>query len=751
MQVNGQLKTAQIENLGADPTGTGLVEGRIWYRTDTFVYKAYANSTVIEIVDLATAQALLAKTLTGAKISDFLEYAHGTTPSTPSAGNVRIYAKSDNTFYVLDSTGTEIPLGSGSGGGKNYVPSGSDTFDSSVGDWLAYKNASPTATPETGTGGSPTIVVLSRTVVAGEVQRGSGSLKFNKGSGSGIGEGAGLVLNPVDYIDQGKNITTGFEYKTDANYVTGDVGVYRYDIDGATLVKISDLESSSINGSKFTAVFPTNTGNDDYRLILHVQTANAAIYNIFLDTVGVGPDSEITTPVITPWTDYTPTFTGYGTATAIDIESRRVGEMLEVRGVFTAGTPTAVEGRVSLGFNGSDGSVTTASALPTISHAGSTATSHAGTTTNFRDHLVLTEASVAYMTFGNYDSTTAVLTKVNGNNMVNTGATISIDASFKIAGWDSGAVVSNTQLQNQTINFGAYRTTSVQTLTAGVEAEIVFNGERYDSHGAYSTSTGRFTAPRKGKYSLRGTVVIATGGTAPSGISSYFKVNGATPLLGNNSENDLVNNKSYTLTSVADVELDVGDYVTLWGISSGQNSDVGNSGGNNDVSSLYGHSIPDFTTYGVIKDNVEYQEVEYDTTQETVTADTYVDAASSGGTITLTPGTWDIGYDVTIKTDWIAGATAFITANVVITDSSNAIVDKTISIAANNLDATYTSSWVPASRSTRITVTSSTTYKLRVRSNVAAAAAIATVGDNTLTGGLTDDDNHSILWARRVV
>lgn len=37
------------------------------------------------------------------------------TPAPPPAGRMKIYPKLDGTFYSLDSTGTEIPLGSGTG------------------------------------------------------------------------------------------------------------------------------------------------------------------------------------------------------------------------------------------------------------------------------------------------------------------------------------------------------------------------------------------------------------------------------------------------------------------------------------------------------------------------------------------------------------------------------------------------------------------------------------------------------------
>lgn len=50
----------------------------------------------------------------------------------------------------------------------------------------------------------------------------------------------------------------------------------------------------------------------------------------------------------TSWVDYDPTFTGWGTPSAIDFKWRRVGDSMEIRGVFTSGVATAVIGRISL-------------------------------------------------------------------------------------------------------------------------------------------------------------------------------------------------------------------------------------------------------------------------------------------------------------------------------------------------------------------------------------------------------------------
>lgn len=55
------------------------------------------------------------------KIVDYantsLKFAEGSAPATPSAGEVRLYAKTDGLLYSKDDAGLETALGSGGGGG----------------------------------------------------------------------------------------------------------------------------------------------------------------------------------------------------------------------------------------------------------------------------------------------------------------------------------------------------------------------------------------------------------------------------------------------------------------------------------------------------------------------------------------------------------------------------------------------------------------------------------------------------------
>jgi hypothetical protein len=138
--------------------------------------------------------------------------------------------------------------------------------------------------------------------------------------------------------------------------------------------------------------------------------------------------------ITTPWVAYTPAnFNGFGTVTGVEFYSRRVGDTLEIRGKFTAGTTTGVEARIELGFNGTSGGITSAGSdkLPSgTSLAGMCAISVATAVTIH----ALIERSVGYLTFGIQTGAAAGLTKQNGT-FISSGQTLSVQASVPMTGW----------------------------------------------------------------------------------------------------------------------------------------------------------------------------------------------------------------------------------------------------------------------------------------------------------------------------
>lgn len=161
--------------------------------------------------------------------------------------------------------------------------------------------------------------------------------------------------------------------------------------------------------------------------------ATAGTWATAPSTVQVGPVYAVNNvlPIVTTFVPYTPTFTGFGTATNISFFSRRNKDMLEIRGKWTAGTVTATEARITMGFNGTSANVTSdATKVASIQLAGPMIWSFSAV---FIPNMLI-ESSVNYLTIGAQASARNGLTKLNGNDL-NTGESYSLIVQVPISGW----------------------------------------------------------------------------------------------------------------------------------------------------------------------------------------------------------------------------------------------------------------------------------------------------------------------------
>jgi hypothetical protein len=142
--------------------------------------------------------------------------------------------------------------------------------------------------------------------------------------------------------------------------------------------------------------------------------------------------SGVMSGIVTPWVAYTPTFTGFGTPTSVGFFSRRVGGSLQIRGRFAAGTPTATEARITLGYNGVSGNVLGDPVqLPAQCLVGVAAQSTVGTNI----YYVLAEPSLSYLTFSVQNAARNALTKLIGTDAAASGQVWSFNAEVPIQGW----------------------------------------------------------------------------------------------------------------------------------------------------------------------------------------------------------------------------------------------------------------------------------------------------------------------------
>jgi hypothetical protein len=300
--------------------------------------------------------------------------------------------------------------------------------------------------------------------------------------------------------------------------------------------------SSGTGVVSFTFQTDSTAANNKYKIAVITQQTSATGYTVNFNDFSVGPTVVINGTPVTDWVSYTPTLTGFGTATSVNFQWRRVGDNVEVRGKFTSGTSTAVEGRASLP------SVTSAdtSKIASLQVVGMGATS----VTASNSRTVLIEPSVGYVTFG--ISSAGPLAKQNGSILLASGDTFSFFALVPVQGWSS-----NVQISSDTdTRVVACRVTGIPTGTitssSSTTANINFPTVAFDTHASYSS--GLYTVPVSGIYRVtshaRSTVV--SGGTFQA--------------LGVFVNNSFVNNSTVaTPTSSLGVQLN-----TLVSVSAGQ-------------------------------------------------------------------------------------------------------------------------------------------------------------------------------------
>lgn len=197
----------------------------------------------------------------------------------------------------------------------------------------------------------------------------------------------------------------------------------------------------------------------------------------------------------------------FGTIGASQIFSRRVGDSLQVRGSFTAGTTTA-----SIGFF----TLPTGLVLDTTRLGSTTAVQPLGLAYDLAPSgsILLWSNNLAYVVF--YDGSTnnqvfftpqsasGAFAKFNANALVGTGGTFSFEMTLPISGWAANGLTNSVPVAN-----GRYFS-STTTITGSL-ATVKYATLGFDAQGAYDPSTGVLTIQTPGKYQVN--AAIATAGT----------------------------------------------------------------------------------------------------------------------------------------------------------------------------------------------------------------------------------------------
>lgn len=381
--------------------------------------------------------------------------------------------------------------GSGSGGsGINYILSpGADT---GAAGWVTYADAAGVS-PVDGTGGSP---VVTFTTTATTPIRGLASFLITKDAANRQGNGVSYDFT-IDSADKGKVLQGSFEYQIASGaFADNDISVWIYDITNGVMIQPAPylLKNSGLI-EKFPIEFQTSINSTSYRLIFHVASTSALAYSIKMDTVTVGPQAKLYGSAVTDWVSYTPAnFNGFGSTSAINIQWRRQGDSVQVRGIFTTTSPTAAEARVSL----PTGLTIDSTKITATQKVGEAFAS--GSTNPYQVH-VMAQASQAYLNFSRSLNSASPSTLANANDIWASGNTNSFYATVPITGWSSSQVMSSdadTRVVGLIVNTATRSITGANSGTTN--AILQYSNVVRDTHGAYSTVTGQYTVPIAGMY-----------------------------------------------------------------------------------------------------------------------------------------------------------------------------------------------------------------------------------------------------------
>jgi hypothetical protein len=243
---------------------------------------------------------------------------------------VRLPVGSNGQVLKADSTqASGLTWGAGGGGGtagKNYVvnPDG----ESDAANWTAGTNIS-----------------VSRTTTAGEVLRGTGSIKISANGSVLAGAYVYASLSAFDLADRNRMLSLEFEFKGLTGYDSGDCELRLYD---GTVEITPSIAAVPGGQGKFVATFVSTDSSSAYQLRFKSTVASA--WDLVVDDVSAGPGFVMPGAAIEDAildASFAPA-AGFGTVTNQKIYRKRSGDFVRVYGFFTSGTVAASEAHLVL-------------------------------------------------------------------------------------------------------------------------------------------------------------------------------------------------------------------------------------------------------------------------------------------------------------------------------------------------------------------------------------------------------------------
>lgn len=494
--------------------------------------KTWTPPSITDVLTgLTDVQTLTNKTLTSPTINaplvdvdTFTE--QGSTPATPAAGKRKVYAKADG-IYHLDSAGNERKVGSGSGGGDVSFITNGNADDANASIFVPYADAAATR-PVDGTGGSPTVTTSITSTVP---LVGTKSYLLTKPASNVQGQGWAIPFTvDLGYRAKASKITVQYIVNS-GTFVAGsdstesDVIWYLYDVTNSVLIEPSNIKMRASNtaiSDQYEAEFQTSATGSSYRLIAHVQSTSALAYELKVDEIKVSPNKVTLGPVNSDPQNATCT-ASWTTNTTTTCKVERDGGFASIEwNVALSGAPNATTLSLSL----PSGMVIDMARLVGVTAGfpqyGTASSNRSGSATTIIP--ILQSTTGIYITFSSSTATwaqsivsnTAPVTWASGDN-------INARIRVPIVGWGSSQRISD-GYDGRAIGVTATRASAAITANTTIGSWTITK----DNGGAFNASTGVFTVPSAGDYTVNWTDILPTSGS--TGPNIYY--NGSTVAAG---------------------------------------------------------------------------------------------------------------------------------------------------------------------------------------------------------------------------
>lgn len=453
-----------------------------------------------------------------------------------SSVNARIPAGLNGQRVIADSAQT-LGVRYQSDNYKNYIINKDAEVDTTG--WATYADAAANR-PVDGTGGAPS---STWTRTTSSPLRETASFLWTRTAANRQGEGVSYDFT-IDSTDQTRPIQIAFDYKivsgtffaadgitaplndgtTSQNAGMSDLEVFIYDVTNSVLIPVSPqvLTSTSTTSAFFKGIFQTPSNSTSYRLILHTARSTAVAFTAQFDNFYVGPQILVQGAPVTDFASYSPTITGAGTPTNVNLLWRRVGDSYQIQGTFTTGTTTGVLASVSLP---NSATLATQTITNTTANAGPMVGVYANEPTKQAGSIVTatgTSSSVVYFSNG-WGGTQPTLTAANANSCWSSNTVVSVNFTVQIAGLSSTVQMSNdTDTRVVAAKYSASGTTN---LTSGAQVVIVFGTKSIDTHSAMNASTGVLTVPVSGQYRIASSNIFTPASAPAAGNEIRLEVN----------------------------------------------------------------------------------------------------------------------------------------------------------------------------------------------------------------------------------